>query len=148
MVARDVREDDDAGVEHVRRVVAAAEPGLDDGDVDPARRELGERSRREHLELRRSGGVRADARERGVEVCVCAVDLDPLRPAAHVRRHVRADVEPLGPEQLRSQERRRRLPVRADDVDRRIAALRVAEVGEQLLHASEAELLRPRRQPL
>ena len=41
----DVREQDDVRAEHVRRVVAAAEPGLDHRDVDPARRELGERRR-------------------------------------------------------------------------------------------------------
>ena len=34
VVERDAREDDDAGLEDVRRVVPAAESGLDDGDVD------------------------------------------------------------------------------------------------------------------
>ena len=38
VVERDVREHDDARPQDVRRVVAAAEPRLDDGDVDVARR--------------------------------------------------------------------------------------------------------------
>ena len=40
--------------EHVRRVVAPAEPRLDDGDVDPGCGELGERRRGDDLELRRA----------------------------------------------------------------------------------------------
>ncbi len=37
VVEPDVREEHDAGSKDVRRVVAAAEPGLDDGDVDTLR---------------------------------------------------------------------------------------------------------------
>ena len=70
MLERDVREHDDPRVEHVRRVVAPAEPRLDHGDVDLARRELGERGGGQHLELRRAVGVRPDARERALEVGV------------------------------------------------------------------------------
>ena len=54
----DVREHDDAGREHVRRVVAPAEAGLDDRRVDRARGELGEGRGGEHLELGRAGRVR------------------------------------------------------------------------------------------
>ena len=43
VVEPDVREQDDVAAEDVRRVQPAAEAGLDDRDVDPARRELGER---------------------------------------------------------------------------------------------------------
>ena len=50
----DVREHDDARVEHVRRVEPAAEPRLDDGDVDLRCRELGERGGGHHLELGRA----------------------------------------------------------------------------------------------
>ena len=60
----DVREQHDARAQHVRRVVAAAEPGLDDGDVDAGGGERRQRRRRDRLELRRAEplGVRPDAR--------------------------------------------------------------------------------------
>ena len=148
VVERDVRQHDDRRVEHVRRVVAPAEPRLDHGHVDLARRELGQRGRREHLELRRALRVRANARERALEVGVLAVDLDPLGPAAHVRRDVRADAQAGGAEQRRAHERGRGLAVRADDVDRREPRLRLSERGEQRAHAAEAELLRPGRERL
>ena len=148
VVERDVRQHDDRGGEHVRRVVAPAEACLDDRDVDLLARELGERRRGQHLELRRALGVRPDARDRHLEVGVEAVELDPLRPGAHVRRDVRAHVQALGAEQRGCQERRRRLAVRADDVDRRVAPLRLAEIGEQPLHPPEAELLGPGRERL
>ena len=86
-----------SAVEHVGRVQPAAEPGLDDRDLDACRRELGERRRRQHLELRRAGplGGRPDALERLLEVGVLAVDLDPLAPAGDVRRGVRAHAQPF-----------------------------------------------------
>jgi hypothetical protein len=90
--------------------------------------------------------VRTNAREHRFQVGVAPVDLDPLRPAADVRRDVRADTQALSSQQCRREERRRRLAVRADDVDRRVVALRVAEVGEQPLDPREAEVLRPRRE--
>ena len=54
--------------------------------------ELGERGRGQRLELRRPELLRrrAHARDRPLEVGLGAVDPDPLRPAAHVRRGVRA----------------------------------------------------------
>ena len=61
---------------------------------------------------------------------------------------VRADARALGAQQRLDRPRRRRLAVRADDVDRRIGELRVAERGEQRPHPPEPELLRPRRQRL
>ncbi len=62
----DVRQQDDARVDHVRRVVAAAEPGLDRSDLRSARGEVGERGRGERLELRRVDrlGRGTDARDR------------------------------------------------------------------------------------
>ena len=89
------------------------------------------------------GRTRARARSRSASR---AVDLDPLRPAAHVRRDVRADAQPRRVEQRRAHQRRRRLAVRADDVDRGKRALRLAERGEQRPHAAEPELLGPRRE--
>ena len=53
VLERDVRQHLDRRAEDVRRVVAAAEPRLDDGDVDLRRRELGQGGGGEHLELRR-----------------------------------------------------------------------------------------------
>ena len=58
------------------------------------------------------------ALDRRLEVRLLAADADPLAPAAHVRGEVGADRE-TGVEQERlGQPRRRRLAVRADDVDR------------------------------
>ena len=54
VVEPDVREEHDAGSKDVRRVVAAAEPGLDDGNVDARVRERRERGSRDDLELRRA----------------------------------------------------------------------------------------------
>ena len=57
----------------------------------------------------------------------------------------RADGEPLGEQQLLDRDRRGRLAVRADDVDRGIRVLRVAELGEERAHAVEPEAVaRPR----
>ena len=66
MLEADVGEQDDARVDHVRRVVAAPEPGLDDRRLDAPRGELGECSGRDRLELRRTDrlGVGPDALER------------------------------------------------------------------------------------
>ena len=94
VVERDVREHDDARAQDVRRVVAAAEPGLDDGDVD---RRVGEREQRGGGERPRTaspppacGRTRATARSKSASR---AADADPLAPAAHVRREVRADAQ-------------------------------------------------------
>ena len=87
MLERDVREHDDARLEHVRRVVAPAETRLDDGDVDPGLRKRREGRRRQNLELRRSDplGRAADSGDGALEVGVLAADADALAPAAHVR---------------------------------------------------------------
>ena len=54
----DVREHDDARVEHVGGVPAPAEAGLDHGDLDLAARELVERRRGQQLELRHALAAR------------------------------------------------------------------------------------------
>src|SRR5512132_817809 len=95
---RDVREQDDLGVDHVRRVEPTAEPGLDHGDIDFTPGELGECGGGQDLELRRAErfGGRTDSTDRPLEVRFGAVDPDPLRPPADVRRGVRARSPPLG----------------------------------------------------
>ena len=117
--------------EHVGRVVAPAEPGLDAANVDAARGELGEapprsapRTASRRRPRRRDGPVRAPARSRRRSV------VEPLGPAADMRRDVRAGRRSCE----RCGARRRRLAVRADDVDRVGTTLRVAERGEQLAH--------------
>ena len=74
-----------------------------------------------------------------------AVDADPLGPAADVGRDRRADRETFGAEQRLDRQRRGRLAVRADDVDRRIGELWVTERGEERPHPPQPEPLRPRR---
>ena len=149
VVERDAREHDDLRAEDVRGVVAAAESRLDDGDVDPRVGEREQGRRGQGLELRGSQGrgPGSDPGGGAFEVGLLAADADPLAPAADVRGHVRADPEPgAGQERLRHP-RRRRLAVRADDVDGRVAELRVAELGEQRTHALDPEAVRrPRAQ--
>ena len=109
--------------EHVRRVEPPAEAGLDDGGVDAAVGELRERGRGQRLELGRAEplGRRADAGDRALE---------PARRrcrAARASRTRAGDVyaptrSPSAREQRRGHPRRRRLAVRADDVDRREAS--------------------------
>ena len=72
----DVREQDDVRAEDVGRVEPAAEPRLDDRDVDVAPRELRERGRADRLELRRllRLGLGPDASDRRLEVDLLAVD--------------------------------------------------------------------------
>ena len=66
----DVREQDDARADDVRCVVPAAEPGLDDRDVDACLGERVEGGGGDRLELRRADalGRRANARERRGQV--------------------------------------------------------------------------------
>ena len=145
VIEADVRQQDDGGVEHVRRVVASTEPGLDDRGVDLVRRELSERRGGQHLELRgadRDRG-RAHAADRALEVGLLPAAPDPLAPPADVGREVRADVQTRGGEMRFDRARRGRLAVRADDVDRGVLLVRVAERVEQHPHPPEAELLRP-----
>ena len=142
----DVRQQDDGRVEDVRRVEAAAEPGLDDGGVDFALGEVCERGGRERLELRRGDGLRGGAHARDRSLERVRVGVEALVPAAHVRRRVRADGQAVHAEQLGDRARRRRLAVRADDVHRPERTLRVSERVEECVHPAEAELLRPRRE--
>ena len=138
----DVREQDDARAKHVRRVVPPAEPGLDDGDVDAGVGEGGERGSGDDLELRRLRAPRPPAvrdataasksascpsrRIRSLQLATCGEIVAP-------------DREPVGEKQLLDRDRRGRLAVRPDDVDRRVRVLRVAERGEQRAHALEPE---------
>ena len=147
----DVRQHLNRRAKDVGRIVAPAEPGLDDGDVDAGRRKLGEGRGGEHLELRRLErlGLGTHALDRRLEVRFFPAHADPLAPAAHVWREIRADRQPGAGEQCLCRARHRRLPVRPDDVDRRIAELRIAEPGEQRLDALEPEaVLRPGAQRL
>jgi hypothetical protein len=88
VVECDVREHDHRSVDDVGRVVTAAEPGFDGCDLDAACGEIGERGRGDRLELGRSDrlGIRPDARDRALESV--AVGVEPLVPAAHVRREI------------------------------------------------------------
>ncbi len=142
----DVREHDHRRAEDVRRVQPPAEPRLDHGRVDPLLGEVRERGGGQRLELRRTDPLRRgpDARDRAFEAL--RVGVEPLVPAGDMRRGVGPDPEPLGTEERRRQPRRRRLAVRADDVDRRERLLRIVELGEERVHPVEPELLGPRRE--
>jgi hypothetical protein len=119
----------DGGRDHVGRVEAAAEPGLDHRRLDAPRRHLGVGSGGERLELGHVvvglGGaidlLRGSARalHRGPELLggeVDVVDPDPLAEGDQVRRGVGPGEQPVRPQDLRDHPRRRGLSVRADDV--------------------------------
>ena len=147
MLEPDVREENDPRPEHVRRVVAPAQPGLHDGDVDARGGKCGERCGRHDLELGRGEALRLrpHAHHGLVEVCFPSIDADPLAPARDVGRDRGTDREPLGEEQLLDRHRRGRLAVRSDDVDRGIRVLRITERVEEHAHAVEPEAVpRPR----
>jgi hypothetical protein len=90
VIERNVREHDDPRAEHVRRVVASAQPGFDNGDVDPSGREREERRRGHDLELRRAARMRSYLCDRRLEVRLRSGDANPLAPASNVRRQIRA----------------------------------------------------------
>ena len=150
VLERDVRQQHDPRVEDVRRVEPSAEPRLDDRHVHSCFGELGQRRSRQRLELGRADTLcrAAHVRDRVLEVRILPADLDPLAPAADVRRDIGARDQPFGPQQRRDHPRSRRLAVRAHNVDRRIGALRLAELGEERAHPPQSELLGPGRQAL
>ena len=76
------------------------------------------------------------------------IRVEPLVPTNDVRRRVRADAQAFVTQQRRDRARRRRLAVRAHDVDRREGALGMSELREERSHPVEAEFLRPRRKCL
>ena len=138
----DVRQQDDARADDVRGVVPAAEPCLDDGDVDACLGERVEGGGGDRLELRRTDalGCRANARQRRGEVRRQAVDPDPLAPRPHMWRERRPDGEAFGEQQLLDRDRSRRLPVRPDHVDGRVVrSCGSPSCGEQGLHPVEPE---------
>jgi hypothetical protein len=97
VLERDVREQDDLCVDDVRRVEPPAQTGLDGRHADPLLGEFAKRGGGQRLELRRLDrlGVRTDPRDRALEVGLCPVDPDSLRPPADVRRRVCARSPPL-----------------------------------------------------
>jgi hypothetical protein len=154
VVEADRREDGQLRRDHVRRVEAAAEAGLDHGDLDARLGEGDEGGGGEELELGdralivRGLAVGGDGRllgplERAGERILGdrpAPDPDPLTPVADVRRRVGAGADAVGLEQRRRHQRHRGLAVGADDVDRREPVLRHPEQRAEAAHALEPEL--------
>src|SRR5207237_7690462 len=131
VVEGDAREDDDARGEDVRGAATSAEPARDDGDVDLRFGKREQRSGRQRLELRgRNGlGPGSDPGYRSFEVEFGSVEPDPLLPRNDVRGQIRTHGQTTVEQQRLGQPRRRRLAVRADDVDRREPLLRLAELA-------------------
>ena len=94
---RDVGEQDDLGVDDVRRVEPSAEPGLDDRRVHALFRELEQRRGGQDFELRRPELLRGTADPRDGPLEAGLVTIQPLVPACDVRRGVRAHAETLAP---------------------------------------------------
>jgi len=148
----DVRQDLDLRGDHVRRVPAPAEAGLDDDDVRTRLGQLAVGGGRQGLELGdavalleravdllgrplrpRDGGGEALLGEIGV------VDADALGERDEVRREVGAGPQPVAAQDGSGHADGRRLAVRPDDVDRPGRRLRRAERGEQPTHALQPE---------
>jgi hypothetical protein len=129
VLERDVREQDDLGLDDVGCVEPSPQPGLDDGDVDLSVAELRQRGGGQRLELRRAELLRGRANPRDGPLEGGRITIQPLVPARDVRGCVSPGTEALGPEERRDRARRRRLPVRPDHVNRGIALLRVPEPG-------------------
>jgi hypothetical protein len=143
VLQRNVREQDDLGVDDVRRVEPPPKPRFDDCDVHPLLGELEERSGGENLELCRPELLRGTANPRDGPLEAGLVTIQPLVPAGDVRRGVRAHAQPFAAKQLGDHAGGGRLPVRADDVNRGVGVLWIAEAGEERPHPVEAELLGP-----
>ena len=144
VLQRHVREQNDLSVDDVGRIEPPAETRLDDGHVHSLLRELEQGSRGQDLELRRPELLRGTANPRDGPLEAGLITIQPLVPAGDVRRRVRANAKTLAPQQLGDRAGGGRLPVRADDVNRGIRVLRIAEAREQRPHPVEAELLGPR----
>jgi len=144
VLERDVRQEDDARVDHIRRVETAAEARLDHRRLNAACLEVGEGGGRERLELGRANlfGCRADARERALEAGL--VGLEPFVPARDVRRGVGDAADRRG-----DAPGGRRFALRADHMHGLERTLRIAETVEQFDHSLGAEaVLGPRAQRL
>ena len=130
VLERDVRELDDLRADDVRRVQPSTETRLDHGHVHIRFRELEHGRGRQHLELRRAQLDRRLTNPRDGPLEGRRITIQPLVPAGDVRGGVRARAQAFGAEELGDRTGRSRLPVRPDDVDRRVATLRIAEPGE------------------
>ena len=144
VLERDVRELDDRRIDDVGGVEASPKSSLDDGHVHPSLGELGQRGRRQDLELRGSKRFRGTANPRDGPLEGRRITIQPLVPARDVGRGVGACPQSLGAQQLSDRPGRGGLAVRPHDVDRREGALRIAERREERADTVEPELLRPR----
>ena len=131
--------------EDVRRVVAAAETRFDDGDVDLG---LGELERAPQpsaisncVAPSRVAASRTRATARSKSASPFRTRMRSLQPRTCGEKYAPTREPGVREERLR-QACRRRLAVRADDVDRRIPLLRVAELCEQRVHALRPEAVR------
>ena len=131
----------DAAVPGVGRVEPAAEPDLDDGQVDLLLGEPAEGDGRQQLELGCRPGPAGDP-SRGVEdladepgerrrVDEPAVDLEPLPIAHQVWLGCLGDAVACGPQRRPGEGEDAALPVRAADERAAEAELRVAELVEE-----------------
>ena len=141
MVEVDVRDRGDAAVPGVGRVEPAAEPDLDDGQVDPLLGEPAEGDGRQQLELGRRAGPAGDPSGRVEDLAdepgerrrvdEPAVDLEPLAVAHQVRLGGLGDAIAGGPQRRPGEGEDAALAVRAADERAAEGELRVAELAEE-----------------
>ena len=146
VVAPDVGDHGDVGLDDVGGVVAAEQPDLDDRHVDGLVGEPRERRRGEQVEVAGPiGEQRLDRRDLGDdlgEVVVAdrlAVAADALGDRLEVGAGVGADGEAVGPEQGGDHPGGGALAVGPGDVDDRCGGLRVAEHLHEPAHALERQ---------
>src|SRR5450759_2266934 len=143
MIEPNRRDSGHPGREHVRRVEAAAQPGLDHRKVDLSLGKPVEGESGRHLEKGRSHffGGRNPALEKLEDLLLenrLPVDGDALPEINEMRRCVSSDHEPSGAQQRFTGGNDASLAVGAGDMDSRELAVRGAELGEECFGALEA----------
>ncbi len=141
MIQGDVGDRSDTAIPGVCRVEPAAQPDLDEGDVDPGFGELAEHERREQLELRRLAMAPCDAvgdSQDGVDVPREVVDADRVAvdgDALAIRHQVRlrrfADTETGGTQRAAGQGEDAALAVGPGHEGTAHGQMRVAERRQQ-----------------
>jgi hypothetical protein len=147
VVLLDVRDRRDAEVEDVCGVEPPAEPDLDDDEVHPPSRELGDRGRGQRFELGRRSDVGGHAIDCGQHALDgrsevrsrdrLAVDGDALAIADEVRLRHRPDRGARRDEHRADHRHHRALAVRPADERSAQVTLRITELGHQPSHSVE-----------
>ena len=155
VVEADARDHGDDGTRYVRRVEPTAEPGLEDGEIDPRPCEMQEGGGRHHLEPRRPPATtprrgpveRLDRRDQDVEdgdqcrrADGTAIDADALLERVHMGGHVPAGAVARCREDGGQHRDRRSLAFGPRDMHDGERVVRSVEACQQPPHPAEPEI--------